>query len=193
MAVNMFNPFPLRWPTGVAAGLVLFLAVCPGSSRAQGSPSPPSPECPQATALLSVSNPAYSDAMELAHQLENYGFVVHCIFPTKLGSIFQVVDGNTLRSTVEGEANFTTNYGSFDVIFLPKPQTFRDFKITERRKDGGYLYRFTGTPQVWAGDKFKFGSAFRQGFLKHENQLFFVADDKLRARLEQALHLAPQM
>jgi len=114
------------------------------------------------------------------------------MFPTKLGSIFQVADGDVLRSTIEGEANFSTNYGAFDVIFMPKPQTFADFRITERRSDGGYLYRFTGTPRVLAGNKFKFGTATREHFLKHDNHLLLVSDDNLRARLEEALHLPPQ-
>jgi hypothetical protein len=147
--------------------------------------------CPPPAAMIAADNPAYADAMDLSKRLQDHGFVVRCIFPTKLGSIFEVPDGDTIRSTVEGEANFTTNYGGFDVIFLPKPQNFADFKITERRQGGGYLYRFTGTPKVWAGDQFKFGTAYRNYFLKHENYLFFLSDEALRARLEQALRPPP--
>jgi hypothetical protein len=99
-----------------------------------------------------------------------------------------MVDHNgTLESTVEGEACFSTNYGGIDVIFLPKPQTFAEFDITERRKGGGYLYRFTGTPRISAGSKFKFGTAARQYFLKHGSYLIIVSDDQLVPRLETAL------
>lgn len=165
----------------VVAGLVVFFAVSHLPILAQSTP------CPPQSALIAPDNPAYADAMDLAKHLEDHGFVIQCIYPTKLGSMFQVVDGDVVRSTVKGEANFTTNYGAFDVIFMPKPQTFADFKITERRKGGGYLYRFTGTPKVLAGDKFSFGTARRNYFLKRENWLFFLGDQALLSRLEQAL------
>ncbi len=146
--------------------------------------------CPPPAALLSFSDPAYADAMELKQSLENHGFAVPCIFHTKLSSVFMVDVSGTLQSTVEGEFCFSTNRGGIEVVFLPKPQTFADFKITEHRQGGGYLYRFTGTPRVWAGDKFKFGTADRQYFLKQENRLFIVTD-ALLGPLKSALQLPP--
>src|SRR5579863_5980468 len=119
------------------AWLVL-LSAFPSALAAQPVP------CPPQKALLSATDPAYSDAMELQQRLEKHDFAVHCIFPTKFGSFFLVDHNGTLESTVEGEACFSTNYGGIDVVFLPKPQTFAEFEITERRKNGGYLYRFTG-------------------------------------------------
>jgi hypothetical protein len=171
----MFNVHPHR-----LAGIVLLLVVFRPLLLAQ-------PECPMSSALISARDPIYADATELAHRLERQTFVIRCIFPTKLGSIFQVADGEVLRSTIAGEANFITNYGSFDIIFLPKPQTFANFKITERREGSGYRYRFTGTPKVWAGDQFKFGTSYRNYFLKSENHLLLTGDEKLRARLREAL------
>jgi hypothetical protein len=67
-------------------------------------------------------------------------------------------------------------------VFLPKPQTFADFKITEHREDGGYMYSFAGTPRVWAANKFE--SARRIYFLKHDNELFLASHD-LQIRLER--------
>ncbi len=171
-------------PAHIVASAALCLLAAHTRILAQSTP------CPPPAALIAPDNPAYGDAMDLAKRLESRGFGVRCIFPTKLGSIFEVADGDVMRSTVEGEANFTTNYGGFDVIFLPKPQTFADFKITERRQGGGYLYRFTGTPRVWAGDKFKFGTASRNYFLKQDNYLFFLSDQTLIPRLEEALRPA---
>jgi hypothetical protein len=146
------------------------------------------PECPPPAALLSAADPVYADAMELKQTLENHGFVVRCVFPTKLGSIFQVQskDGDVLRSTIAGEASFRTDAGDIDAVFLPKPQTFADFKITEHREGGGYLYTFAGTPRVWETNRF--GSARRIYFLKRGNQMLMV-DEKLRTRLEHALQL----
>jgi hypothetical protein len=146
----------------------------------------PSVPCPPESVLLSKTDPAYADAMQLKQTLENHGFTVECMFPTKFGSFFMVPKDGTLQSTVGGEACFSTNYGGIDVVFLPKPQTFADFNITERRKGGGYLYRFTGTPRVSAGDRFGFVAAHRQHFLKHDNYLFIASDDQLIARLEEA-------
>lgn len=144
--------------------------------------------CPQGPALLSPSEPVYSDAMELKQMLESRGFEVRCVFPTHLWSIFETAgDGGVMRSTVEGEVNFRTNYGDLDAVFMPHPQTFADFKISEHRQDGGFLYTFGGTPRVW--DANRFGSARRVYFLDHGNQLFFVDDVALLGRLEQALQV----
>jgi hypothetical protein len=125
--------------------------------------------------------------MELQRRLQKHNFTVRCIFPTKFGSFFMVDHNGILESTVEGEACFSTNYGGIDVVFLPKPQTFAEFEITERRKGSGYLYRFTGTPSVSAGNKFKFGTAARQYFLKHDNYLIIVSDDQLVSHLQAVL------
>ncbi|PYV60405.1 MAG: hypothetical protein DMG98_02450 [Acidobacteria bacterium] len=107
------------------------------------------------------------------------------MFPTRLGSIFRVDEGGVLRSTVEGEANFRTNHGEVDAVFMPKPQTFADFKITERREGAGYLYTFGGTPRVWETNRF--GSARRMHFLDQDNLLFFINEPALMRRLEQVL------
>jgi hypothetical protein len=163
---------------------ILLVATSSIPLRAQSAP------CPPPAALLSASDPAYADAMELKQSLENRGLTVECIFHTKLSSVFMVDVNGSLQSTVEGEFCFTTNRGGIEVVFLPKPQTFADFKITEHRQGGGYLYRFTGTPRVWAGDKFKFGTAYRQYFLKQDNRLFIVGDT-LVGPLESALQLPP--
>jgi hypothetical protein len=40
--------------------------------------------CPKGPALLSPSEPVYSDAMELKQMLENHGIELHCVFPTHL-------------------------------------------------------------------------------------------------------------
>jgi len=175
-------------PRALSASLVgVVLVMVLGSSVvAQES------ECPVGPPLLSAADPIYPDAMELAQELQSHGFVIRCIFPTKAGSIFRVDENGAYRNTIEGETCFRTSLGDIDVFFLPKPQTFADFHITERRKDRGYLYRFTGTPRVWYGDKFMFGTALRQSFFKRDNKLFLVNHDgELRPRLESAMHLQP--
>jgi hypothetical protein len=174
----MLKGLPVRF----AGGFFLLFAV----SLALPAQSAP---CPPPAALLSSSDPAYADAMELKQVLENHGFAVQCIFHTKLSSMFMVDVNGTLESTVEGEFSFNTNRGGIGVVFVPKPQTFADFKITEHREDGGYAYTFSGTPRVH-GDKVKMGTAYRNYFLKQDNRLFIVGDSLL-ALLENALHLPP--
>jgi hypothetical protein len=122
-------------------GLVLLLVAFPFGLSAQT-------DCPQGPLLLSPSDPVYSDATKLKQTLEGHGFVVRCVFPTKLGSIFQVADGGVMRSTVEGEVNFRTNYGEVDAVFMSKPQNFADFKIPEQRKDSGFVYLWRRTSGV---------------------------------------------
>jgi hypothetical protein len=147
--------------------------------------------CPPTAALLATNDPIYADAMELSRALEANGFTVQCVFPTKLGSMFEVADGGHMSSTIAGEANFQTNYGSVDVVFLPETQTFADFKITEHRENSGYLYTFAGNPRVWNVDRL--GTARRMYFLKHGNHLLLVGDAKLRARLEKVLQVSWQV
>ena len=142
-------------------------------------------DCPKGPPMLSRSDPIYSDAMKLKGTLESHGFVVYCVFPTKLGSIFQVWDNGVMHQTVAGEANFRTNYGEVDTVFMPRPQTFANFKISERREGGGYLYKFGGTPRVWETNRF--GSARRMCFLDEDNLLFFIGDAALMRRLEEVL------
>ena|SRR2546422_4407769 len=163
----------------VASVLFFFASSCVGLAQRL--------ECPPSKTLLSANDPVYSDAGELAQNLRNEGFIVNCIFPTTLGSIFQVVEGRVTRSTIEGEANFRTNYGDVDVVFVPKPQSFADFKITEHRLNKGYLYTFAGVPRVWSVNRFETNR--RTYFLKHDNKLLLVSDDKLRVRPEQAFQL----
>jgi len=168
-------------PNLLLLGLVPLFVAFPFGLRAQES------DCPKGPPPLSPSDAVYSDAMELKQTLESHGFVVRCVFPTKLGSIFRVDEGGVLRSTVEGEANFRTNYGEVDAVFMPKTQTFADFKITERREGGGYLYTFGGTPRVWETNRF--GSARRMYFLDQANLLFFINDAALMRRLERVLQV----
>jgi len=167
--------------TRLVAGLVLLFFATSLSLLAQSVP------CPPGAALLSSSDPAYPDAMELSRRLEHHDFTVRCIFPTKFGSAFMVEQNGVLVSTIEGEACFSTNFGGIDVIFVSEGQNFADFKITEHREGGGYLYRFSGTPRVHGGDKFKLGTAGRNYFLRRDNLLFIVGNNQLLGRLEEAL------
>ncbi len=144
--------------------------------------------CPRPAALIAPDNPAYNDAMDLQKTLEARGFVVDCIFPTKFSSAFLVWENGVPRSTVEGEACFRTNFGDLDIVFIPKPQTFVELKIEERREGGGYLYTFSGMPEVWLVKRVGSGPR-REYFLKHDNYILSVTDEKLRARLEETLHV----
>lgn len=167
-------------PAQLAASFVLLLI---GTHPLPAQPAP----CPPPAALIAPDNPAYADAIDLAQKLAAHGFVVRCIFPTKMNSEFLVPENGVERSTIEGEACFVTNYGDIEAFFVPKPQTFSDLKIREQRKGGGYLYTFSGMPSVWPRKIGRWGSARRDFFLKRDNYLLSVSDDTLHTHLEDAL------
>lgn len=159
------------------------LFVICGVSQAQNEPQT---ECPSASLLLSPSDPVYQDAIELTHKLENHGFAVKCVFTTISESLFRLADVNGSHLTVLGAANLRTNHGDIEVVFLPKGQTFANFKVTEHPVSGGYFYyTSSGTPSAPGWGKVE--SNRRIYFLKHDNHLLLVRDDTLRVRVEQAL------
>ena len=83
----------------------------------------------------------------------------------------------------EGAANFQTDLGVFEVLFLSKPQTFNALEIIEQQETGGYLYSFRGSPRSlvnhWEGVRPTY-------FLKHENQLLHTLDKQTEAKVEEA-------
>ncbi len=134
-------------------------------------------ECPAqgSAALLEASYPAYPDATELAQTLSGDGFVVQCITRSK----FEGIQG------AKGAALYRTNLGDFDVVFLPKPQTFETLRVIERHENGGYIYSFRGSPRP-AG--LMAGGHRRTYFLKHSNKLFIVWDKEAALRLDKVLN-----
>jgi hypothetical protein len=83
-----------------------------------------------------------------------------------------------------GAALFRSDRGSFEVLFLPQPQTFDHLKIIERHDGGRYSYRFKGPPQPWPANLID--SAFRIFFIKNRNMLLVVENDAaLAATLQE--------
>lgn len=86
---------------------------------------------------LQPTDPAYADALELARTLRDNGFIVMCIAPSKWTGVF---DGQ------KGAALYKTDRGSFEALFLPKPQNFDQLQIIQREENGEYVYSFAGSP-----------------------------------------------
>jgi hypothetical protein len=89
-----------------------------------------------------------------------------CIAPSKWTGVF---DGQ------KGAALYKTDRGSFEALFLPKPQNFDQLQIIQREENGEYVYSFAGSPTAspanrTAGPRPVF-------FIKHTNRLI-VAYDK---------------
>jgi hypothetical protein len=134
---------------------------------------------PEETAtLLPPADPAYDDAVELARTLNEHGFTIKCLLTSKMGGLFNGLDGAALYRTTDGD---------FDTLFLPKPKTFADLKIIERPLKKGFVYSFAGKPRPWPANRFE--SPRSQYFLKHDNQLLVLSDDSLRTKLEGALNI----
>jgi hypothetical protein len=114
--------------------------------------------------------------MDFAQALAAKGFIVQCVAPSKMVGMFEGQAGAAL---------YRTNRGSFDVLFLPKPQNFDGLEIVERQDNGEYLYSFAGRPKPWpanliAGPRPTF-------FVKHTNRLIVASDKDLADHLRTAL------
>lgn len=134
-----------------------------------------SPE--ETAALLSPADPAYDDAIELARTLSEHGFTINCVLTSKLGGLF---------NGLEGAALFRTTDGDFDALFLPKPKTFADLKIVERQLKKGFAYFFAGKPRSWSANRLE--SVRREYFINRGSQLLVLSDDPLRTKLESVLN-----
>lgn len=118
-------------------------------------------------------DPVHDDAMELASALERHDFIVECVRSSKQAQIF---DGQ------KGAAVYKTNRGVFEVLFLPKGQTFNELKIVSESKEGFSKYSFRGRPRIPQTMETK----SRIAFIKHENVMFEVfGNDGLARSLEQ--------
>ena len=123
----------------------------------------------------SRTDPIYSDAMELAGALENYGFAVDCVRSSKQADLFE---------GEKGAAWYKTKQGVFEVLFLHESQTFDGLEVVDEPTTGGrHTYRFRGTPRT---------SSWMEGakpitFIRHKNLMFETFDnEELAKRLGRA-------
>ena len=121
---------------------------------------------------LQPTDPAYLEAVDLTRALVD-GFGVQCIAPSTMVGLFE---GQT------GAALYRTSRGSFEALFLQKPDTFDGLQIIERQESGRFLYSFAGHPTPWPANLID--SPRPVYFVKNVNR-FLVAYDK-----ELADHLA---
>lgn len=124
--------------------------------------------------LLPLTDPAYSDAMELAATLNRHDISVRCVLRSKEAQMFE---GQL------GAAFFRSNMGNFEALFLPRPETWDELRVVEQRETGSYTrYYFQGAPRyagTWEGR-----SVY---FVRHENQLLHTLDQQMAAKLRDAL------
>ena len=154
---------------GLAVMALVGPAGAQGSSQATG--------CVDGNWLgLLPSDPAYPDAADLARILADHGFIVMCIAPSKMTATFE---------GQKGAAVYRTNQGSFDALFLPKPQDFDALQIIGKQESGRYLYSFGGRPKPWPANLIDAPHAIY--FIKHTNRLIVVQDKELAAHLGTAL------
>ena len=112
---------------------------------------------------LRSTNPLYVDVMDLARNLIDHGFIVKCILPSKMENLF---DGQ------KGAALYRTDRGEFDVLFLPKKDTFDAVEVVEQEQGAKYVYSFRGTPHSPTRMEGK-----KTYFTKSGNLLFVVRRD----------------
>lgn len=117
-------------------------------------------------AALPTDSKVYRDAMTLSGNLRKNGILVDCIMSSKMEATF---DGQS------GAVAYRSDRGSFEVLFLPKAETFDHLNIIEQTNGDRYSYRFNGHPQPWPANLID--SAHRIYFVKNRNTLFVVDDD----------------
>ena len=141
-----------------ALPVILLIASTQSSLLAQ------SPDCTgeAAQAQLSSVDSVYVDAMDLARNLIDHGFIVKCVQASKWGNLFV---------NQEGAALYWTDQGGFDVLFLPKAETFDAIQVVEQRQGDLYLYSFRGTPHSPGRLEGK------TNFIRSGNLLFLVGSD----------------
>jgi hypothetical protein len=142
----------------VALPVMLLIASVQSSLLAQSS------DCTgkAAQAQLSSIDPVYVDAMDLARNLIDHGFIVNCVQASKWGHLFD---------DQEGAALYRTEQGNFHVLFLPKPETFDAIQVVEQKQGDLYLYSFRGTPHSPGRLEGK------TDFIRSANLLFIVGSD----------------
>jgi len=129
----------------------------------------------ESLAQLRTNDPVYIDAVELARTLDTHDFKVKCILASKMGQLFE---------GQKGAALFRTNQGAFEVLFLPKAESFAAVEVIERRENGRYLYSFGGIPRCLT----HMDSSKPAYFIKFANILFIAwGDHQLAANLEAKL------
>jgi hypothetical protein len=148
---------------------ILFLALYVGLSTglsAQATDCNDPNASPEANAAAqrkwdSRSSPVYEEASHLAKTLNERGFQVQCMRRSV---------GEHLFKGQKGAVWIKTNQGTFDVWFLPTPETFAGLVVDERREQGRFLHSFRGTPQISR----TIDSSKQNYFIGHENLLFVV-------------------
>lgn len=150
------------------------------AAQARGSQTACSPE--EINNPLRPSDAAYADAIGLAATLQNHGFTIQCVLPSKFVQFLP-------RQT--GAALFRTTMGDFEALFRPKEQNFDDVFISDQRD-----------PNVWSrsnGMEYRYTFRDRQGrmlqdmvgreafFAKHRNTLFVTWQKKTAAALTESL------
>ena len=155
----------------VALPVMLLIASMQSSLLAQSS------DCTgkAAQAQLPSVDAVYVDAMELARYLIDHGFIVKCVQASTMQNLFE---------GQKGAALYRTDRGSFDVLFLPKAETFNAVEVVEQTQGTRYLYSFRGTPR----SPTRMDSAKPNFFIKFGNVLFAVwGDAELAATLQDTV------
>ena len=82
----------------------------------------------------------------------------------------------------EGAANYQTDVGVFEALFLPKPETFNTLDIVEQEETGGFIYSFRGSPRSLTGH----WGGRRVYFVRHGSQFLHTLDKQVAMKLEEA-------
>ena len=156
------------------------LVVCSGAFVAASAKSfSPSPVTYQSTdsSILKPADVAYAEAMEFAQFLNSKGVTVQSVHGSKFNGFFR---------GLKKAAFFRTDKGVVEVIFFPEPAGAEKVRVTERRREGRYLYSFEGQPHPNPpGDTIDAGRPTY--FLMHRNWFMVLSNKELYDALQRTL------
>ncbi len=81
----------------------------------------------------------------------------------------------------EGAANFQTDVGVFEALFLPKPKTFTALDIIGQQETDGFTYSFRGSPRSLA----EHWEGRRVYFVRDGSLLMHTLEERMAVRLAE--------
>jgi hypothetical protein len=82
----------------------------------------------------------------------------------------------------EGAANYQTDVGVFEALFLPRPERFNALEIVEQEETGGFIYSLRGRPRSLTGN----WEGRRVCFVRHGSQFLHALDKQVTMKFEEA-------
>ena len=82
----------------------------------------------------------------------------------------------------EGAANYQTDIGVFEALFLPRPERLNALEIVKQEETGGFIYSFRGRPRSLTGN----WEGRRVCFVRQGSPFLHTLDKQVTMKFEEA-------